>query len=185
MSTTTQVASIYDEIERRQLERREIAITGAIDPDTAHVLSVKLRYLADIGRQPITIHLNTPGGSVVDGLAIYDLIKQTVTDGIKVRIVVTGACMSMGTIVLQAASERIATENTAILLHELAMVNFGSLGQLKDKQAEAERLQRLLNSILIERTGLTAKKLKQLVERKDLYLTANEAKQYKIVDKVI
>lgn len=176
---------IYDHIERKQLERREITITGAIDSDVSHVISVKLRYLTEQSKRPITIYLNTPGGSVVDGLAIYDAIKGIVEAGVKVNIIATGACMSMGAIILQAATKRQATKHTSLLLHELSMVNIGALGQLKDKHEEAVRLQDTLNGIIMERSGLDKKKLKELVERRDLYLTAEEALKWKLIDGIV
>lgn len=178
-------ATIYDEIERKQLARREITITGAIDSDVSHVISVKLRYLAEQSRKPVTIYLNTPGGSVVDGLAIYDAIKSAVEGGMKVSIIATGACMSMGSIILQAATKRLSTRHTSFLLHELSMVNIGALGQLQDKHEEAKRLQNTLNSIITERSGLDKKKLKELVERRDLYLTAEEALKWKLIDGIV
>lgn len=176
---------IHDEILRAELDRREVRVTGTVDSDTAHLIQVKLAYLCSRDDSPITIYLNTPGGSVVDGLAIYDTIKNVRKKGIIVRIQVCGACMSMGAIILQAASHREATEHSAFLLHELSMLSAGSLGQLTDRHKEAERLQSTLNGILIERTGLSENKLKELVERRDLFLSAQDAKKYKIIDKVV
>jgi ATP-dependent Clp endopeptidase proteolytic subunit ClpP len=178
-------ASIYDEIERQQLNRREIRLTGPVDSDMAHVLQVKLAYLVAQNRKPITIYLNTGGGGVVDGLAVYDAILQARKEGVKITVQASGACMSMGTVIMQAATTRESTAHAAFLLHELSMIKAGSLGALRDAQEEAERLQKLLNDILMTRSGLTAKELQRLTERKDLYLSAEDAKKYGIIDRIV
>ena len=176
---------IHDEIMRAEMDRRELRITGPIDSDTAHLIQVKLGYLVDRSEDPITIYLNTPGGSVVDGLAIYDAIMAVRDKGIKVTVRAVGSCMSMGVIIMQAGSVREATEHSAFLLHELSMLTAGSLGRLTDQHKEAERLQSMLNGILQGRTGLSDNKLKELIERRDLYLSAQDAKKHKIIDKVV
>lgn len=175
----------FERIERLQLERREIVLFGQIDNDMAYSAGVKLRYLAHENKRPITLVLNTPGGSVIDGMSLYDAITYVQEMGCDVRVVCTGACMSMGTIVLQAANERLCTPNAVFMLHELSMVNAGSLGQLKDRHNEAERLQRMLNDILMKRSGVSKDQLSKLIERRDLYLTAQEARKYNFIDDIV
>lgn len=174
-----------EEIDFQQLQRREIALTGNIDSDLVHVAGIRLRYLAHANKRPITIIMNTPGGSIVDGMALYDAVQHAVAMGVKVRIVAIGACMSMGTIIMQAASERLSTPNAVFMLHELSMVNAGSLGQLKDRHQEAERLQTMLDTILVKRSGVTKEQLRKLIERRDLYLTSEEAVKYNFIDKIV
>ena len=177
--------SIFEQVETARADRREMMVYGPVDTVMAHDVSSAIEHYASLNKKPITITMNTPGGSVVDGLSIYDSIKRVTAKGIKVRIIATGACMSMGTIILQAATERLSTPHTAFLLHELSMINIGTLGQQKDRHEEALRLQKVLNGILSERSGLSDAKLKVLVERRDLYMTAAEAKQWRLIDKVI
>lgn len=176
---------IHDEIMRNELERRELRITGAIDSEAAHLMQVKLSYLRHQSKKPVTIYINTPGGHVIDGLAIYDSIMELRQDGIKVRIVATGSCMSMGVIIMQAASERCSLKHAQFLLHELHMVSQGSFTELGDRHKEAKRMQEVLNALLLGRSGLTGSKLKELTERRDTYLTAQDAKKYHIIDRII
>lgn len=177
--------TIHEQVELARAKRRELMIYGPIDTLMAHDVTSAMMFYASQSKRPITIFMNTPGGSVVDGLAIYDTIKQITAMKIPVRIVTTGMCMSMGTIILQAATERLSSPHTAFLLHELSMVNIGTLGQQKDRHEEALRLQKVLNGILSERSGLTGPALSKLVERKDMYMNAEEARKWKLIDKII
>ncbi len=127
--------SIFEQVETARADRREMMVYGPIDTVMAHDVSSAIEHYASLNKKPITITMNTPGGSVVDGLSIYDSIKRVTAKGIKVRIIATGACMSMGTIILQAATERLSTPHTAFLLHELSMINIGTLGQQKDRRS--------------------------------------------------
>lgn len=176
-------------IDRNAIERREIIIAGTIDQHVMYYLTRLFRYFAAVSKDPITVILNTPGGSIVDGLAIYDLIRMTTARGIKVNILAMGSCMSMGSIILQAATHRACTKNTAFLLHEVQTITIGtsvrSMSEEKDRQGDLERVQAVLNDILAQRTGMPEKKLRKLYERRDLYLTAQDALQYKLVDEVI
>ena len=174
-------------IDRNAVERREIIIAGAIDHNVMYYLTRLFRYFAAVSKAPITVILNTPGGSIVDGLAIYDLIRMTTAKGIKVNVLAIGSCMSMGTIILQAATHRSCTKNTAFLLHEVQTISIGvrSMSEGKDLQGDVERVQGVLNEILAQRTGMPEKKLRKLYERRDLYLTAQDALQHKLVDEVI
>lgn len=176
---------IHDEIMRNEMERRELRVTGPIDSETAHLMQVKLSYLRHQNKKPITIYINTPGGHVIDGLAIYDAIMEVRASGIQVNVIAAGSCMSMGVIIMQAGSQRLATKHAAFLLHELHMVTGGSFSDLDDKHKEAKRLQDVLNSLLIDRSGLTPTKLKELTARRDSYLSAKDAKKFNIIDKVL
>jgi len=183
--TGNSLIPIHDEIMRNELERRELRITGPIDSEAAHLMQVKLAYLKNQSKKPVTIYLNTPGGHVIDGLAIYDSIMDLREDGIKVNIIASGSCMSMGVIIMQAASERCSLKHAQFLLHELHMVTGGSFTELGDRHKEAKRMQEVLNGILLGRSGLTGVKLKELTERRDTYLTAVDAKKYHIIDRII
>ena len=176
---------IHDEIMRDEMERRELRITGPIDGETAHLIQVKLSYLRHKEKKPITIYLNTPGGHVIDGLAIYDAIMTVRDAGVEVNIVASGSCMSMGVIIMQAATHRLATKHAAFLLHELHMVTGGSFSDLDDKHKEARRLQTVLNDILMDRSGLTPAKLKELTARRDSYLSAQDAKKFHVIDRIV
>lgn len=175
---------IHEMIDRSAIDRREVYITGIINSEVQYYLTRILTYLAEDSKRPISIILNTPGGLVADGLAIYDLLK---TIGLKtpIHIVATGQCMSMGAIILQAASKRRATRHCAIGLHELHAENIGTYSKLEENQVEIRKTQTLLDGIITNRTGMTRKKLKGLIKRREAVLTPDEALELNLIDGVI
>lgn len=176
--------SFIDDIERELFNRREVHLTGTIDSSTAYVSIKCMRYLASQGKKPITFYLNTGGGSVYDGLSIYDHIKST-TRIVPVNIIASGACMSMGMIIMQAATKRLALPNTGFLLHELQSSVRGSLSNMKDDMAESERLQQRLDEIVAKRSGQDIAKLRKTFERKDYFFDAQEALKFNLIDEIV
>jgi len=175
--------SWLDDIEKTLAHKREIHVVGLIDPIQAYVLVKHLRYLVHVNHKRIRVYLNTQGGSVVDGLAIYDHVRQIARIA-PIEMIANGVCMSMGVIILQAATQRIALPNTRFLLHELQTQQGGSLSDVQDVVTEAGRLQVVLDSILAERTGQDIKKLRKTMKRRDYYLDAKEALKYGLIDEI-
>ena len=177
---------IHEMIDRSAIDRREVYITGVISSEVQYYLTRILTYMADESKKPINIVLNTPGGLVTDGLAIYDLLKA-ITIGRKtpINIVATGQCMSMGAIILQAASKRYATPHCSIGLHELSASNVGTYSNTEDNQKEIRRTQLILNDIIVNRTGMSKKKLKGLIARRDRSFTPDEAIELNLIDGVV
>jgi ATP-dependent Clp protease protease subunit len=177
--------TFLDQIEASLAELRVVNMVGTVDPHMAYELAMRMRYLASQNHKPISLYLNTPGGSIVDGLAIFDLLKSIQTEGkTPIDIVATGSCMSMGMIILQAARTRKATKHTHFLLHELRTAQEGNLGALRDTQVHLEKLQATLNSIIAERTGQDVKKLFKLFERREFYINVEDALKYHLIDEV-
>jgi len=175
---------IHEMIDRAAIERREVYITGIINSEVQYYLTRILTYLAQDSKKPIIIILNTPGGFVADGLAIYDLFK-TIDKGTPIHIIATGQCKSMGAIILQAATKRLATTHCSLGLHELSAENIGSYSNTEDTQKELRRTQGALNAIITERTGMTNKKLKGLTARRESVLTPDEALELNRIDGVV
>ena len=175
---------IHEMIDRSAINRREVYITGVINSEVQYYLTRILTYLAEDSKKPIHIILNTPGGLVADGLAIYDLLT-TVGRRAPINIVATGQCMSMGAIILQAASKRLATANCALGLHELSAENVGTYSSTEDRQKEIRRTQGTLNGIITARTGMTKKKLQSLIARRDRVFNPNEALELNLIDGVV
>src|SRR3954470_24352825 len=99
------VDAVRAQLRREQADRlRDVYLVGDIEKDTARICIERLRELANDNTRPITLYINSAGGNVTDGLAIHDAIRQIVSKGIEVNIVVQGMAYSMGSIVLQAAS---------------------------------------------------------------------------------
>jgi|SRR5579883_320260 len=174
-----------DAVETRvTTELREVVMTGALDRSQYHGLAMRLTYLASVSKKPVTITMNSHGGYVTDGLAMYDLIMKTRRQ-CRVNIVATGVCMSMAVVLMQAATHRYATPNTRFMIHELSLGGEGRLSDLREQQDEARKLQQVLYGLMSKRTGLSVKELAKLCERRDYYLSADEAHGYNLIDRIV
>lgn len=165
------------------LKRCTVNIFGTIDDSMAELVISEIQYLDDIGAEEIILQINSPGGSVSAGLAIYDTLNYS-----KARIVTVGVgmCASMGAFLLSAGSYgyRRATENCEILIHQPLG---GAQGQASDVIIAAEHMRRTrdrLNRILSENTGKPIETIVQDTDR-DNIMTAAEAKAYGLIDEVI
>ena len=165
------------------LKRNTVNIFGVIDDRQAELVISQLQYLDDNGAEEITLQINSPGGSVSAGLAIYDTMNF-----IKARIVTVGIGMaaSMGAFLLSAGSRgyRRATENCEILIHQPLG---GAQGQASDIIIAANHLERTrkrLNEILAANTGKSIRTIAADTDR-DKILTAEEALAYGLIDAVI
>ena len=165
------------------LRQRTIFISGPIDDELAEITISKLLYLDAQSSDPITIQINSPGGSVTAGLAIYDTMNFIKSDIITVAI---GMCASMGAFLLSAGTKgmRKATANAEILIHQPLG---GAQGQASDVIIAAEHLKFTrdkLNFILAENTGKDKETIAKDTDR-DYIMTADEALAYGLIDEVI
>lgn len=173
------------------LDRNTINIFGVIDTLMADLVTSELQYLDDKFRREetpmeeriITLQINSPGGSVADGLAIYDTLNFVQA---KIRTVGLGMCASMGAFLLSAGTRgmRSATENCEILIHQPLG---GASGQASDIIIAANHIERTrarLNKILAENTGKPIKTIQRDTDR-DKIMTADEALKYGLIDVVI
>ncbi len=165
------------------LKRNTINLFGAIDDQMAELVIAQLQYLEDKGAEEIIMQINSPGGSVSAGLAIYDTMNF-----VKARIVTVGLGMaaSMGAFLLSAGSKgyRRATANTEILIHQPLG---GAQGQASDIIIAAKHIERTrenLNRILSGNTGKPLRVITKDTDR-DYTMTARQALEYGIIDEVI
>lgn len=169
----------------RVLSDRNILLFDEIDDDAACVVIAQLLFLeaADSDRD-VTLFINSPGGMVSSGLAIYDAMRHLKCD---VATVCMGRAASMGAFLLSAGTrgKRYAMENSSIMIHQaLGGIQFG---QATDVQIQAENLiftKRQLDKLLARTTGRSAEEIARDTER-DLYMTPEEAVKYGIIDEVI
>ncbi|MCR4726748.1 MAG: ATP-dependent Clp protease proteolytic subunit [Clostridia bacterium] len=174
----------YD-IYSRLLEDRIIFLSGAIDSDTANSIIAQMIYLeAKDPSKDICLYINSPGGSVSDGLAIYDTMNYIKCD---VNTICIGNAMSMGALLLSAGTKgkRFALPNADIMIHQV-LVSGGISGQATDVAIYTDHLLRTkekLNRILSERTGQPYEKVCNDTER-DNFMSAEEALQYGLIDKI-
>lgn len=174
----------YD-IFSRLLEERVVFITGPIDDGLANLVIAEILFLAakDSARD-IQIYINTPGGAVTAGLAIYDTMQHVDCD---ISTICVGTAASMGATLLAAGTKgkRFALPNAEILLHQVAVGSIG--GQATEVEIAARQMLKIrekLNQILVKHTGQPLKKIEQDTDR-DFYLSAEQAKEYGIIDEVI
>lgn len=133
---------------------------------------------------PIKVVLNSPGGSVLDGLAFYDFLIDLRESGHHVEVVALGMAASMGGIILQAGTERTMGKNAWLLIHEVSDVVIGNFSEMEDQIEFTKRLQDNLLEILAERSNMTATQIKRKWKKKDWWLSAAEALELGFIDKV-
>jgi len=179
---TGQVERTYD-IYSRLLEDRIIFLRHTIDDETANVVIAQILFLAAKDTETdIKLYINSPGGSVTAGLAIYDTMQYVRCN---VSTICIGQAASMGALLLAAgtAGKRFALPNARILLHQI----FGGVqGQAVDVKIQTDEMLRLrdrINDILAHHTGHSHKKIAKDTDR-DYYMTPKEALEYGLIDRV-
>src|SRR5215813_2890464 len=167
---------------------RDVYLIGDIEKDTARSCIERLRELANESNRPITLYINSAGGNVTDGLAIHDSIRQLVSHGIEVTIIVQGMAYTMGSIVLQSASDgrRLAFPHSWIMIHEPA-----KWAGWQSTTAAAQHLERLkqmqdqIYRILSSRSGKPLRQIIRDTKRTDFYLDAERAQTYGLIDAIV
>ncbi|OGF34186.1 ATP-dependent Clp endopeptidase, proteolytic subunit ClpP [Candidatus Falkowbacteria bacterium RIFOXYC2_FULL_48_21] len=173
----------YD-IYSRLLKDRIIFLGTPIDDGVANSVIAQLLYLeSEDPAKDIKIYVNSPGGSVSAGLAIYDTMQYIKPDVVTICV---GLAASMGSLLLMAGAKgkRFSLPNSKIMIHQ---VMGGAQGQASDIKIQAEEILRVkdsLNKILAKHTGKSLDRIDKDSDR-DYYMTAQEAKDYGIIDKII
>jgi ATP-dependent Clp protease, protease subunit len=172
------------DIYSRLLRERIVFIGTPIDDQIANLVVAQLIHLeSDDPDKDIAIYINSPGGQVYAGLAIYDTMQFIKP---QVQTICVGVAMSMGALLLcaGAAGKRMALPNSKILIHQ---VSAGFQGQATDIEIHAKEIidvRRRLDEIISKHTGQEFEKVTRDTER-DYFMSAEEAKEYRIVDRVI
>jgi len=173
----------YD-IYSRLLKERIIFVTGVIEDHMASVVTAQLLYLeSENPKKEIAMYINSPGGVVTSGMAMYDTIQFIRPP---VSTLCTGQAASMGSLLLTAGEKdmRFSLPNARIMLHQ---PSGGFQGQASDIERHAEdiiKTKRRLNEIFVHHTGQDFDKIEQTLDR-DYFMTAEEAKKFGIIDDVI
>ncbi len=173
---------VYD-IYSRLLKDRIIIITGEIDDLNSNIVVAELLYLDSLNNDDISIYINSPGGSVTAGMAIYDTMNFIKSD---VSTICVGMAASMGAFLLSSGTKgkRYALPNSEIMIHQPLG---GAQGQATEIKIAAERILKLkdkLNRILSDNTGQHIKTVEKDTER-DNFMNAEEALKYGLVDKIL
>ena len=173
------------EMEEQFLKRREIFLWGEISDETAEAIVKRILYFDGQSGDDITLYINSPGGVISSGLAIYDAMQKAKSD---VSTVCMGQAASMGALILCAGTKgkREAWEHARVLIHQ-PLISGNMFGPASDLQIQAEEMLHVrdnLNEILSRHTGQTIKKITEDTDR-DYFMSAEEAKVYGIVDRVV
>lgn len=176
----TQWINLY---ERLALERI-VFLSGEVSDGMANAIIARLLYMdAEDPTKDISIYINSPGGSVTAGLAIYDTMMHIKANVVTICV---GMAASMGSFLLAAGTKgkRLALPNSRILIHQPLG---GAQGQATDIEIEAKEILRMrqqLNEMLAARTGQAIEKIQKDTDR-DYWMSAQEAKEYGLIDRVI
>lgn len=167
----------------RLLKDRIIFLSGEINDSLANIVVSELLYLDSLNHEDICLYINSPGGSVTSGFAIYDTMNFIKSD---VRTIVVGMAASMGAFLLSsgARGKRCALKNAEVMIHQ---VLGGAQGQATDIKIAAEhilKIKKKLNSILASNTGQPINKVIRDCER-DNYMSSDEALKYGLIDQII
>jgi len=173
------------EIEEQLLKRREIFLWGEINDESAESVVKKIMFFDGKSHDDITIFINSPGGVISSGFAIYDAMKFAKS---AVSTVCMGQAASMAAVLLCSGTKgkRMVWENARVLIHQ-PLISGNMYGPASDIQIQAEemlRIRDLLNGILSSHTGQPIDKIVEDTDR-DFFMSASEAKEYGIIDKIV
>ncbi|MCL4473736.1 MAG: ATP-dependent Clp endopeptidase proteolytic subunit ClpP [Actinobacteria bacterium] len=172
------------DIYSRLLNERIIFLGSGINDEVANVVVAQMLHLeSDDPDKDINLYINSPGGSVYAGLAIYDTMQFIKPDVVTTCV---GIAMSMGALILAggAKGKRFALPNAKILIHQLSGGFQGPAADIEIHAKEALSLRKHLDEILALHTGQTIEKVSQDTDR-DYFMTADEAKEYGLIDNIL
>jgi ATP-dependent Clp protease protease subunit len=179
-------APVGAQIQRKFLDQRKIFLWGAVTDESAKDITEKLFYLESSNPgKDITFYMNTPGGSITAGMAVYDTIKMITSP---VTVVVTGMAASMGSILLSAPKKgrRLLFPHARVMIHQ-PLISGRFIGPATDINIQAQEMEKIrgeLNHILAIASGQPIEKIGRDSDR-DFYLNAQEAIDYGLADKIV
>lgn len=166
-------------------DNRIIKISKTIDSEEADKVIDQLLKLDTMkSNKDITFYINSPGGSVSDGMAIYDVMQMIKSD---IKTVCIGRCSSMAAVLLSGGTKgkRYITPNSEIMIHEVSSFNMGKIGELKINYEHSNTLNERIIKLLANNTGKTVKQIRHDIQLKDRWFNAEEALKYGLVDKIL
>ena len=174
---------VYD-IYSRLLKDRIIFLGQQVDDNISNALVAQMLFLqSDDPKADIHLYINSPGGSITAGMAIYDTMQFVSCD---VATYCMGQAASMGAVLLTAgaAGKRFALPNARIMIHQPLAGMQGSAREIEIHVEELRRIKKRMNEIMIEHTGHTLEKIEDDTDR-DRFMSAEEAMEYSLIDKVV
>lgn len=164
-------------------ELRIISFDYEVTRDSISMIITQLDYLTNLNKKPVRIRICSPGGSVDAGLMLYDYIKSS---KVPIYTSCSGMAASMGAVLLGAGKKgyRTATKNTRIMIHQPTSGYIGKATDIEIHAKETARIRKLLNTLLSQDTGQPFNKVAKDTEL-DYWMTAEEAKKYGLIDKIV
>jgi ATP-dependent Clp protease protease subunit len=172
------------DIYSRLLDERIIFLGTPVTDEIANLIVAQLLHLeADDADKDISLYINSPGGSVYAGMAIYDTMQYIKPD---VQTICAGIAMSMGALLLAGGAEgkRMALPNSKILIHQVSSSFQGQATDIEIHAKEIIEMRKSLDEILAKHTGQTIEKVSHDTER-DYFMSTAEAKEYGVIDRVL
>lgn len=166
-----------------------LRVDAEIDSEAAQILLPEIDQIRRDGHKKVTVHIDSCGGSVHDALAIYDNLRALADGGVQVWTVGEGWVASAAAqIILQAGTLRLSWPSTKFLIHEIRRWTFFAeekASDLKDEAAEYEKVSTQIFELMSKRCGHPVEEIKKLVLRRDVYMTAQEAQEWGLIDQVM
>jgi ATP-dependent Clp protease protease subunit len=174
-------SSVAFDLMSRLLKDRIIMLIGEIDDDMAAIIVAQLLFLDNEEDEPITMYINSPGGAITAGLAIYDTMNYINADVITVCV---GQAASMGAFLLAAGSQRMSLPNSTIMIHQPLGGAGGQATDIDIQSKEIQRLKKFLNKEFAIFTKQPLKKIEKDTDR-DNFMTAEDAVKYGLIDSIV
>jgi ATP-dependent Clp protease protease subunit len=168
----------------RLMRDRIMWLAGPVNDQMSTVAQAQLMFMDNVDtNSPITVHVDSPGGSVKSGLSIVDVMNYV---GPKIRTINTGMAASMGSILLSSGTKgmRGSLKHSKVMLHQVSYGAQGTIQDIEISRAEAQKYNEILFGILGEACGKTPEQVKEDADR-DLWFTSDEALEYGLIDEVI
>ncbi len=166
-------------------DNRIIRLNKTIDAEVAENIVDQLLKLDTIkSKKDIIFYINSPGGAVSAGMAIYDAMQMVKSD---VRTICIGRCASMAAVLLSGGTKgkRYITPNSEVMIHEVSSFNMGKVNELKIDYEHTNTLNERIIKLLAENTGKTVKQVRHDIQLKDRWFNAEEALKYGLGDKIL
>lgn len=167
------------------LDNRIIRLTKAVDTETSEKIVEQLLKLDTIkSKKDIVFYINSPGGTVSDGMAIYDAMQLVKSD---IKTICLGRCSSMAAILLSGGTKgkRYITPHSEVMIHEVSTFNCGKIGDVKISYEHSNALNERIIKILANNTGKDINQIRQDIQQKDKWFNAEEALEYGLIDKIL
>lgn len=177
--------ALEDKIDELLLENGIIVLHGELTEECCRNICKQLLYLKLKGLKKINIILNSIGGEVYHALLVFNTLESLKKEGMEIRVEARGLCASMGVWILMGGTKRVASKYTRFLLHETSSFTYGKVSEMKEGVEELERLNRMLDEILAERTKLTLDLIEKNTRKREWWLSAEEALQYGLIEEIV